>query len=307
MMRLITGTPGAGKTLFAVSEIIKAAKEGREIFTNIEGVNIDGVSFFDEDFDWRNYPDGSLVVYDEAHQIFRSTGKPGLSNDPIVTNMDMHRHRGFDLWFITQFPTKVHHELRSMCDEHFHLLRQFGAPSATLYKWPEAADVKDTNQREIADKSMFIYPKDCFKHYKSASQHTAKLRIPAKLKFFAVVITLILAFVGYRLYSSGGLSSFADKPESSQITLTQPAAPTQAQPWAAGSLLTTTLDTDYGYALGGCVSSSKGCQCYTPKLEPIPLNDAACRNIMEKPLPTILQKGGKNNSNNVTKTVDRPS
>lgn len=132
MMRLITGVPGAGKTLFAVSEILKVKKENdalekagdkpRLIYTNIAGMEMEGVYPL-EDTDWRNYPDGFLIVYDEAHQIFRATGRPGFFGDPIITEMDMHRHRGFDLWFITQFPLKVHHEIRYMVDEHYHLLR----------------------------------------------------------------------------------------------------------------------------------------------------------------------------------------
>lgn len=215
MMRLITGTPGAGKSLFAVSEIVQAVKDGRTVYTNIEGMELEGVYPL-TDKDWREYPDGSLIVYDECHQIFRATGRPGLSQDPVISDMDMHRHRGFDLWFITQFPTKVHHEIRQMCDEHFHLLRQFGAKQATLYKWPEAVDSKDPHQRSVADKSLFRYPKECFKFYKSASVHTAKLRIPAKLKAVALVIALIFSFVGYRVVDAGGFQSLhaASEPDS---------------------------------------------------------------------------------------------
>ena len=53
MMRLITGTPGAGKSLFAVSEIVKAVKDGRTVYTNIEGMDLEGVFPLD-DKDWRN-------------------------------------------------------------------------------------------------------------------------------------------------------------------------------------------------------------------------------------------------------------
>lgn len=307
MMRFITGTPGAGKTLFAVSEILLLAKENREIYTNIAGITVPGVTFVDagDDFDWRNYPDGSLFVYDEAHQIFRATGKPGLSNDPIISEMDMHRHRGFDLWFITQFPTKVHHEIRSMCDEHYHLLRQFGASQATLYKWPEAVDVKDTAQRQVADKSIFRYPKECFKYYKSASEHTAKLRIPAKLKMFSVVIALVILIVGYRVSSTGGFSSFNTESSIPEIAT---AGATEAQPWPASGGFSLASDTPVRdeYALGGCVASARGCQCYTPALKPIPMQDDECRNTIEKPLPTNLNFGGKK-SNHSIKTVDSPA
>ena len=63
MIILITGTPGSGKTLFAVSKILAWAKENkREIFADIDGLSIDGIEKSPED--WRETPDGSIVVYD---------------------------------------------------------------------------------------------------------------------------------------------------------------------------------------------------------------------------------------------------
>src|SRR5690554_1348871 len=262
MMRLITGTPGAGKTLFTVSEIIQIAKDDpeRPIYTNIDGMNYPGVEPL-TDTDWRNYPDGSLIVYDEAHQTFRATGRPGLSNDPVINEMDEQRHRGFDLWFVTQFPTKVHHEIRQMCDEHYHLLRQFGANQATIYKWPEAVDSKDPHQRAVADKSLFFYPKECYKYYKSATVHTAKLRIPAKLKFLAAIIAIIFTFVGYRVVTAGGFASLQD----SSTVLPGPSGGGVIGGGAAKRPADTTPTTT-DYVLGGCVSSNRGCQCYTKEL-----------------------------------------
>src|SRR5690554_3022659 len=281
MMRLITGVPGAGKTLFAVSEIVKAVKDGRQVFTNIEGMDLEGVFPLTE-MDWREYPDGSLIVYDEAHQIFRATGRPGLSNDPVISDMDMHRHRGFDLWFITQFPTKVHHEIRNMVDEHYHLLRQFGAKQATLYKWPESVDVKDQGQRSVADKSVFRYPKECFKYYKSASLHTDKLRVPAKLKFMITVIVLLVSFVGYRLVDAGGLASL-QAPDNGPTVITSPAEP------GGGAAERPAGQEINDYVLGGCISSAKACQCYTTELDPIPLADHQCRNLSSQPLAMSLK------------------
>lgn len=291
MLRLITGVPGAGKTLFAVSEILKAKEENdvlekngekpRPIFTNIDGMEMEGVYPLD-DLDWRTYPDGSLIVYDEAHQTFRATGKPGLSGDPVISGMDVHRHRGFDLWFITQFPSKVHHEIRHMVDEHYHLLRQFGAKQATIYKWPESADVKDYHSRKEADTSFFRYPKKCFQYYKSASVHTAKLRIPAKIKFLVTIIALVLSVVAYRVVDAGGFASLNAAPLAPVVVggADGGAAERPVDPHASSSNYQT---------LGGCVSSQRGCQCYTPALEPIPLQDHECRNLSIQPLAMGLK------------------
>lgn len=286
MMRLITGVPGAGKSLFAVSEIIKMVKEGRKVFTNIAGMDYEGV-FPLEDTDWRNYPEGSLIVYDEAHQIFRATGRPGLSNDPVISEMDMHRHRGYDLWFSTQFPGKVHHEIRRMCDEHYHLLRQFGSSRSTIYKWPEAVDSSDRSERAIADKTPFSFPKSIYKHYKSSSIHTSKVRIPSKLKFLATVVVLISSFVAYRLVSAGGFTSLAMASEAqispAPVVIAGGAAERPGD--TGGSTFSPTP------AIGGCVWSARGCQCYTTKLEPIPLSDSECRTLADKPLAMSLRLG----------------
>lgn len=281
MMKLITGVPGAGKTLLAMKFIEEELKKGRDVFTNIDGCTIPGIQEIPDDNDWRNLPDGSAVFYDEAHQIFKGTGKPGLSSDPIINQMDEHRHRGFDLFFITQFPTKVHHEIRSMVDEHYHLLRQFGAPTATLYKWPEAAAVSDREARQMADTSVFVYPKHLFQYYKSATVHTARVKIPAKLKLVGVVVGLIAVFVGSRLVSSGGFASFANAEPSEQVA----AAAAVESRRIVSEVATIT-------ALSGCISSRTHCRCFSLDGDPVELDDAVCRTYVDGPLPRRIVSSG---------------
>lgn len=77
MITLITGTPGSGKTLFAVTKILEyvkqnqklleQGKEPRMIYANIDGLNIDGVE--PAPVDWRDTPDGSVIFYDEIQQL----------------------------------------------------------------------------------------------------------------------------------------------------------------------------------------------------------------------------------------------
>lgn len=70
MMYLITGMPGNGKTLYAVDFIRKERAKGREVFSDIKGLTIEGVQPAPDD--WRTIPNGALVVYDEAHKRFPS-------------------------------------------------------------------------------------------------------------------------------------------------------------------------------------------------------------------------------------------
>lgn len=145
--------------------------------------------------------------------------------------------------------------------------------------------MKDYHQRKEADTSFFRYPKECFKYYKSASVHTAKLRIPAKIKFLGVVITLVFTFVGYRFVFAGGFASMA-QPET---------VPASVVGVAGGGAAERPADTHAlsDMVLGGCVSFARACQCYTKQLEPIPLPDAECRNLSEMPLAMGLKIGSK--------------
>lgn len=264
MMQLITGVPGAGKTLYAVQRIVDEVKEGREVYTNIAGIAVDGVQPIPEHNDWRELPDGSLVVYDEAHQIFPTSGRPGLSSDPRINDMDMHRHRGFDLCFVTQFPTKVHHEIRSMVDDHVHLLRNFGAPSATVYRWPEATNVNDREARGRADSSPWVYPRSLYKLYKSSEIHTAKTRIPAKIKFVGLVVLVLGTFVGCRLASAGGFASIN----------TQPAAVADVSASAIAKPRRTTPASVPQFS--GCVASARFCRCYDNNGDPVEQTEFDC-------------------------------
>ena len=75
MITLITAVPGSGKTLHAIGLILKALSEGRAVYARIDGLLIDEVKPAPDD--WRDTPEGSLVIYDEAQEIFPSNARPG--------------------------------------------------------------------------------------------------------------------------------------------------------------------------------------------------------------------------------------
>jgi zona occludens toxin len=52
--------------------IFEYLNKGRQVYTNIVGIKVDGVisvaSSINDPFDWRNLPNGSVLVWDEAHE-----------------------------------------------------------------------------------------------------------------------------------------------------------------------------------------------------------------------------------------------
>jgi zona occludens toxin len=72
MSILISAPIRTGKTLHTVKCIFDELNKGRQVYTNIVGIKIDGVisvsSSIDSPFDWRTLPNGSVLVWDEAHE-----------------------------------------------------------------------------------------------------------------------------------------------------------------------------------------------------------------------------------------------
>src|SRR5690606_40878679 len=123
-----------------------------QVFTNIKGITrpdrvakiqamVGGLPILPAPDDWRECPDGSMVIYDEAQQkhLFRATGTPGVPTirgedgrtveDERITSLDTHRHRGFDIVLITQEVGLVHHWAKKFVGCHIHLERTRGARS----------------------------------------------------------------------------------------------------------------------------------------------------------------------------------
>lgn len=203
--KLITGQPGNGKTLYAVTLILEAVKTGRPVYSNINGLNIDGVkpipiNEFGE-LDWTLTDEGdevtgvfgALVVYDETQKLpyFAYKAKEKLSSNPLITKLEDHRHLGYDLIFITQSPKFLHLHLLELINEHYHVKRPMNRARAEIHKHRGYSMNPETvaAQERAEDIFKFDYPKDLFKLYKSTEIVTnAKIQIPKYMKklFFIV-------------------------------------------------------------------------------------------------------------------------
>lgn len=199
MITLITGTPGAGKTLYALNYVKDLAeRETRPVFYNgIADLNLPWTEI-DKGEDWHQCPTGAIVVIDECQRVFRPRGN-GTAVPKHVELLETHRHMGIDLVIITQHSMLIESNVRKLVGRHFHVMRTFGMARATVHEW---ASVKDNCDKSRSDsiKHSFGYPKESYKWYKSAELHTHKARIPMKLWVFGI-LPLVLGGIAYGMYS----------------------------------------------------------------------------------------------------------
>lgn len=209
MLHLITGTPGSGKTLLAVSlleeyvkankKLLKEGKEPRCLYADIDGLEMEGVEPAPDD--WRDTPDGSVIFYDEIQQ--RAEYKKQKGSNDIVSDLQIHRHTGHDIYGITQFPVLLHPDFKAVVGLHYHLHRGWGLSQATVYQWAYCVDSPNakSNKRLAEHTFTFNYPKRLYDYYKSATQHTHKRRIPKKF-IITILLVLIGAFYVFNLFTS---------------------------------------------------------------------------------------------------------
>ena len=169
MITLITGLPGAGKTLYALTWLMeRAAKEGRQVYySGITDLRVPGWIELADSEKWPTIPSGSILVVDEAQRIFRPR-MHGKEVPAFVAALETHRHLGIDLVFLTQHPMLIESNVRRLCGQHFHIIRKFGSHFATIHEWGATKETCDKN-REDSSTIQWRYPSDNFALYKSAS------------------------------------------------------------------------------------------------------------------------------------------
>lgn len=217
-IKLITGQPGNGKTLYAVYLINEALKQGREVYTNINGISLDVLPIPENDkgeLDWTMTPKGdenlgvkgALIVYDETQKLsyFAYKSKEKLSSNPLITELETHRHYGYDLIFVTQSPKFLHLHLLELVNEHYHVKRPFNRKQAEIHMHRKACMLPETEaaEKRAEDVFKFAYPPELFKKYKSTEIVTnSKIRIPKYMKKLFFIGGVCLVGIIYMLVFS---------------------------------------------------------------------------------------------------------
>lgn len=181
MLTLVTGAPGAGKTLWTMREVEKLRRETqRPVYYNgISGVTLaEWKELSDEEARHSHaLPQGAIIVVDEVYRLWPQS-KPGNALPQDVELFATHRHRGHDFFLLVQDRQRLHHFIRGLVGRHVHFERQFGLNRSRGYEWQKLGDPKDNWSKKDAAGFEFIFPRDVFAWYKSADLHTVKKRLP---------------------------------------------------------------------------------------------------------------------------------
>lgn len=255
MITVITGTPGAGKTLYAIEKLLlpvvgKTVKgrnaEGaeveyeRKIYTNINGLQIDHELIDGGDNqglrDWHQWAKpGSLIVFDEVQKVWPP--RPNGSKIPDdVQALDTHRHLGVDFVLITQNVLNFDRHIHALAGRHLHVRRVANMKLATVYEWDHVS--RGLLYSKSIVKSAWRYSPKVFKLYKSSELHTKNPRRIPGLVWFLLVAMVALVVLGPVVYSRVKQRTAGDAtaPKDQQKNVPGVSASPSANPAAGGSV-----------------------------------------------------------------------
>lgn len=308
MINLVTGLPGNGKTLYALSFVKAwAEKDNRPVFYS--GINELKLPWEEIDPEkWFECPKNAIVVIDECQRVFR----PRTISKEVpeyVSKLETHRHLGIDIVLITQHPMLADSAIRRLCGKHMHVMRNFGTERATIHEWASVKDNCDKpTGRSDSIKHHWRYDKAAFDYYKSAEVHTVKRNIPMRLYLLLAVPLLIIAAVFYMYKftdkqtrnaeikavsqgkiadsssSSGSGSShkilYKNALEDAKQFVFESTSRIEGLPQTAPKYDDLTTPTIAPVPVG-CLASKTTCNCYTQQATPIKMPENLCRDIVK--------------------------
>lgn len=281
MIYLISGTPGAGKTLRGVEMLSKFVADGREVYANVDGLNMPGVRAAPGD--WRDTPKGSVICYDEAHSVFKNDRAYGSNEPPHINALRLHRHDGYDLVLITQAPNDLHKTVRTLVFRHEHLQRVFGAETSVIYWRDRCFDVESRRERDSASQENWMFPKKLYGVYKSATMHVKPRRVPGGVKLYVgigVVCLLALPLLAWRFFHTAEEAKAARQDNVEQTAEGEEGSILNGSSVGGGAAAWKTQAV-----VMGCAWTQAFCQCYSGEGLPIEEDGETCYKRVSGPLP----------------------
>jgi len=301
MITLTCGVPGAGKTLWTVATVeARRVAESRPVYySGIADLSYEWIELADGE-SWESVPDGAIVVVDEAQRLF-PVRKQGSPVPPSVRAMETHRHRGIDLYFVSQNHLQLDSAVRHLVGEYRFLERPFGQNYSVVWRFGHVCDWKNTSEQAKADKTRWKFPKQTFGAYKSAEVHTHKRSLP---RMVYLLIPLLAVIAGGSWWAYSRLAKHGEpvvakavevKPVEAMPEGIAPQAQTPAQvadsklaylqartvrvrelPESAPVFDALAVPVTFPRVAACYFAKDKACQCYTQQGTPTPTLTAFC-------------------------------
>ena len=306
MLRIVTGEPGASKTLNVIKSVCEDDNfKGRQVYYHGIKELSDSLGWIEIDaagcHDWDNLPEGSILIVDEVQYVWPKRGQSSKCPDSVM-QMSTHRHDGKDIILISQHPTLIDHDARKFANEHWHFERPFNTNRPRRFTFQKCAhDPDDYHKRQEALVDTITIDKKYFGLYKSTAQNTHKSKLPKKVYFIGLMILAVLggsSHFAYRLTDRYSSDNLPDAAVRSQIENNQfldsalsinskPVLSYQDQwlPRVAGLPHTAPVYDDLNKPkvrpLPNCIKSrSKGCKCYTQQATRMDVPESVCLDIV---------------------------
>lgn len=294
MITIITGVPGSGKTLYAITKLVKpmvgtmvpqdvdgvTTLHPRTIYTNINGLTLDHELIDGGDNqglrDWHTWAKpGSVIVFDEVQKIWKPRANGSVVPDDIGA-LETHRHMGVDFILLTQGPMLIDRNLHVLCGRHLHVRRIANMAAAIVYEWDLFS--RTLNFKNSIDRKPWKFDKGVYKLYHSATLHTKQKRSLPGVMWFLLLGAALLAYVGPDAYrgltgkpTSAAQAHAATKPK----TTTQQPAPGQT-PTAPKPEILAAAAVPPKPKLLGCIAMANRCSCFDEGGDLVQMELQAC-------------------------------
>lgn len=210
MIYLITGLPGAGKTLNTIKEVYEkhtaeGCSEPKDVYVyGIKELNVP--EWIEIDIDrlkdyWESIPSDSVIIVDEVQDVWptRSSSKPMPEE---VKRLAQNRHRGLDLYFTCQNSKQIDIGIRDVTSYHIHYYRPFGLGATNRYYYEGVVSNPLSKQNtKFAQHKIVKFNKKYYDFYKSADSHTVKRKLPLMV-YMVIPVLLYVAYSTFLFFTS---------------------------------------------------------------------------------------------------------
>ncbi|CAD0335967.1 zonular occludens toxin domain-containing protein [Xanthomonas hortorum] len=228
-LNVVTGTLGAGKTLFAVeqADLLMQNKLADRVYQiGINGPDLrklPALPFPIEE--WATRADAgqlknTVIIVDEFHKWMpqRGPGRP----PKWIEEMAESRRRDVRWILLTQSAEFDHFLKGTRLNKHFHLSRKGFMSRSTIFEWSERfvanpADNKDARKEAII--TNWWHPKKYYGWYESAAAHRFRVRLPLRIWALFLIIPAML------YYGLTGMKSLGNMVQGKAMTASPSKAP----------------------------------------------------------------------------------